>query len=471
MRNAVLEGQLRSGARVPSTRELAAESGVSRNTVLEAYAQLLSEGYLEARRGSATRVSSALPEGIRPATRSISSRPPASSLLSPRGRQIVCAHTSVSDDQLRPFTPGIPALDPALFRTWWRIVRHRHRRVTATTLNYGSAAGYLPLREAIAAHIGPVRGVRCTADQVIVTTGSQPALALAARLLLQPGDEAWMEDPGYAGARGALLAAGAEVVPVPIDDDGLIVDDGTQRAPRARLAYVSPSHQYPLGVTLSLPRRLQLLEWAARSRVWILEDDYDAEFRHAGRPVPSLQGLDQAGRVLYVGTFSKVLYPALRLGFIVVPDDLVDAFCRGMAVSGYRAPTVEQAVLADFIADGHFSRHLRHLRGRYREARSVLETEARRLVGSALTISGSTVGMHVVGRLPNGTDDHLASRRAGAIGLCTPPVSAYAIERPKITGLVLGYGHLSNQAIRQGVEKLARALSGRRLQAAPSGRR
>jgi GntR family transcriptional regulator/MocR family aminotransferase len=464
---------LRSGARVPSTRELAAESGVSRNTVLEAYAQLLSEGYLEARRGSATRVSGALPEAIRPqshAARSVTGRGLATTLLSPRGRQIVSAYTSVSDDQLRPFTPGIPALDPALFRTWWRVARHRHRRVTADTLNYGPAAGYLPLREAIAAHIGPVRGVRCTADQVIVTTGSQPALALAARLLLQPGDEAWMEDPGYAGARGALLAAGAEVVPVPIDDDGLIVDLGTRRAARARMAYVSPSHQYPLGVTLSLPRRLQLLEWAARSCAWILEDDYDAEFRHSGRQVPSLQGLDRAGRVLYVGTFSKVLYPALRLGFIVVPDELVDAFSRGVAVSGYRAPTVEQAVLADFIADGHFSRHLRRLRVRYQEARSVLETEVHRLVDSALTISGSTVGMHVVGRLPNGTDDRLASRRAGAVGLCTPPLSAYAIERPNVTGLVLGYGHLSNQAIRHGVERLAGALSGRRRQAAPSNR-
>jgi GntR family transcriptional regulator/MocR family aminotransferase len=465
----VLQGQLQPGARVPSTREFAAESGVSRNTVLEAYAQLLSEGYLEARPGSATRVSCALPEVIRrqrPAARPVSSRGRAGSLLSPRGRQIVSAHVSVSDDQLRPFTPGIPALDPDLFTAWWRVSRRRHRRVTSDTLNYGLSAGYLPLREIIAAHIGPVRGVRCTADRVIVTAGSQPALALAARLLLQPGDEAWMEDPGYGGARGALLAAGARAVAVPVDHDGLMVDVGAQRAARARMAYVSPSHQYPLGVTLSLPRRLQLLEWAVRSRAWILEDDYDAEFRHEGRPVPSLQGLDQAGRVLYVGTFSKVLYPALRLGFIVVPDELVDAFGRAIAVSGYRVPTIDQAVLADFISDGHFSRHLRRLRRRYHAARSVLEKEVHRLIGSALTISGSSVGMHVVGRLTNGTDDRLVSRRAAAIGICAPPVSDYAQERPSVSGLVLGYGHLAGPAIREGVERLARALSGRSPQAA-----
>jgi GntR family transcriptional regulator/MocR family aminotransferase len=460
---------------VPSTRQLAAESGVSRNTVLEAYAQLQSEGYLEARRGSATRVSRALPEATGPQrspSRPVSRlRTPPTSGLSARGRRIVSAYASASDDHVRPFTPGIPALDPDGLDAWWRVARRTHRTLTSDTINYGPAAGYLPLREVIAAHIGPARGVRCTTDQVIVTTGSQPALALAARLLLEPGDEAWIEDPGYLGARGALVAAGARVIPVPVDDDGLIVDSAPRRAARVRLAYVSPSHQYPMGVTLSLPRRLQLLEWAARSNAWILEDDYDAEFRYAGRSVPSLQGLDREGRVLYVGTFSKSLFPALRLGFIVVPPDLVDAFVRAMAVSGYRAPTIDQAVLTDFIADGHFSRHVRRLRSRYQEARLMLEKEVERLLGAALTISGSPIGMHVIGRLAKGADDRRVSRKAEAIGLCAPPLSDYALNRSRVSGLVLGYGHLTDRAIREGVERLAQVLGRRPSQAAPSIRR
>jgi GntR family transcriptional regulator/MocR family aminotransferase len=474
LRTAVLQGQLGPGARVASTRQLAAESGVSRNTVLEAYAQLLSEGYLEARRGSATRVSRALPEAtrlLRSPPRPVSRPRTLRSGLSPRGRRIVAAYASVSDDYLRPFTPGIPALDPDGLDAWWRVARRTGRMLTSDTLNYGPAAGYLPLREAIAAHIGPARGVRCTTDQVIVTAGSQPALALAARLLLEPGDEAWIEDPGYVGARGALLAAGARLIPVPVDDDGLVVDSALRRAAQVRMAYVSPSHQYPLGVTLSLPRRLQLLEWAARSNTWILEDDYDAEFRYAGRPVPSMQGLDREGRVLYVGTFSKSLFPALRLGFIVVPTDLVDAFVGAIAVGGYRAPTIDQAVLTNFIADGHFFRHLRRLRRRYQEARLMLEKEVERLLGATLTISGAPIGMHVIGRLAKGTDDRRVSRKAEAIGVCAPPLSDYALNRSRVSGLVLGYGHLSDRAIREGVERLARAIGGRPTEAAPYGHR
>ena len=410
---------------MPSTRQLAAESGVSRNTVLEAYGQLLSEGYLEARRGSATRVSRALPEATlpprtppRPVPRV---RTPPAAGLSPRGRRIVSAYASASEDHLRPFTPGIPALDPDGLDAWWRVARRTRRTLTSDTLNYGPAAGYLPLREAIAAHIGPARGVRCTTDQVIVTAGSQPAIALAARLLLEPGDEAWIEDPGYLGARGALLAAGARVIPVPVDEDGLIVDSVSVRTARVRLAYVSPSHQYPLGVTLSLPRRLQLLAWAARSNAWILEDDYDAEFRYAGRPVPSMQGLDRQGRVLYVGTFSKSLFPALRLGFLVVPTDLVDAFARAIAVTGHRAPTIDQAALTAFIADGHFSRHLRRLRRRYREARVLLEQEVERLSGAALIISGAP-DRHARHRSSGcvAFDDRRKSRKADAIGFSAP---------------------------------------------------
>jgi GntR family transcriptional regulator/MocR family aminotransferase len=462
LRRAVLQGQLRPGTRVPSTRALAGEWSLARNTVLDAYAQLVSEGYLDTRVGRGTFVSPALSEdALGPAGRARSPGGhdrPRVSRLSGRGRAIAASYASVADDRLRPFTPGIPALNPELFAAWWRLSRRRQRAVAADGLNYGPSTGYRPLQEAIAAHLGPARGVRCRAEQVILTAGTQAALALAGHVLLDPGDPVWVEDPGYAGARGALLASGATVVPVPVDEDGILMDAAIAQGPEARLAYVSPSHQYPLGVTMSLSRRLQLLEWAARSGAWILEDDYDAEFRYAGRPVPALQGLDPIGRVLYLGTFSKALFPALRLGYMVVPEDLVDPFGRAIAVLGHRTPTLDQMVLTDFIAEGHFARHLGRMRRRYAHARGVLERDIRRLVGSALTITGAPTGMHVLGRLAKGVNDRVVAGRAAEVGICAPPVSEYAIGKPRLSGLVLGYGHLTDRAIRVGVEGLARAL-------------
>jgi len=460
LRRAVLNRQCPPGSRLPSTRGLASELGVSRNTVLDAYSQLLAEGYLEGRSGSGTFVSDALPEdSLRARTGGVRSAPRTpSALLSSRGARIAEAHRTTSGDALRPFNPGFPQLDPALFATWWRIASRVGRQTSAEMLNYGDPAGYGPLREAIAAHIGTARGVRCSADQVIVTTGTQQGLALACRLLLEPGDIAWMEDPGYAGAVAAIQSAAARVAAVPVDDEGLDVDVGIEHAASGRLAYVSASHQYPLGVTMTLRRRLRLLEWAAHSGAWILEDDYDSEFRHGERPLPTLQGLDAAARVIYVGTFSKVLFPAVRLGYMVVPRELVAPFRQAQRVLGNQPATAGQATLAAFIAEGHFIRHVRRMRRVYQDLRSVLNRAIGARIGSSLTLTGAEVGLHAVARFAVGIDDRQVSRCAAAAGVDVAPLSNYYIGTPKLSGLVLGYGHLDAASIEAGVDVLAAAI-------------
>ncbi len=455
LRAGITTGQLKAGVQVPSSRSLAVELGVSRNTVLEAYSQLLAEGHFEARTGSGTFVATSLLPELAAASAPQPDHADLGEPLSATGAAIVAAYQSVSGDEVRAFNPGIPALEPELFKTWWRVASRVREHIAPESLNYGDARGLAVLREHIAAYVGPSRGVRCSPDQVVVTTGTQHALALSARLLLQPGDQVLVEDPGYSGAKGALAAAGATLVGMPVTPDGWDVDRALGRASTARLAYVSPSHQYPLGVTMALPARLALLEWARAADAWILEDDYDAEFRHSGRALPSLQGLDRSERVLYIGTFSKALFPSLRLGYAIVPRRLVDAYAKATAVTGRRVPTFEQAVLAEFIASGHFSRHVRRLRQRYERSRRALETALAARFGNSITLFGAPIGMHVVGRYRADASDVELSRRAEAVGVFVPPLSRYYLEHAGMNGLVFGYGHLGHDEILRGVDALA----------------
>jgi GntR family transcriptional regulator/MocR family aminotransferase len=465
LREAILAGRIRPGGRLPSTRALAEDLGASRNTVLAAFGQLLAEGYVEGRVGAGTTVAPTLPETLlraRPEAGGVR-RPGRRPRLSRRGAALVGARAALGRGAgpARPFRPGLPGLEFFPFELWTRLVARRWRRVPRQLLDYGDPAGYAPLREAIAGYLREARAVRCEAAQVIVVTGAQQAVDLAARVLLDPGDTAWVEDPGYPGARGALVAAGIRPAPVPVDADGLAVRRGARVAPGARLVYVTPSHQYPLGLTMTLPRRLALLEWAARSGAWILEDDYDSEYRYAGRPLAALQGLDPAGRVIYAGTFSKVLFPSLRLGYLVVPADLVDAFVAARALADRHSPSVTQAALADFIDGGHFARHIRRTRALYAERQAALVQAVGRTLDGELEVTPAHAGMHLVGWLPRGVDDRRASRAALAHEVDAPPLSGFR-ARParggERGGLMLGYAAYTPREIDDACLRLAGAL-------------
>jgi GntR family transcriptional regulator/MocR family aminotransferase len=345
------------------------------------------------------------------------------------------------------------------FATWSRIVARHARNPRPSLLAYGDARGYLPFREQLATYLRASRGVRCEASQILVVSGSQQALQIAARVLLDVGDRVWVEDPGYDGARDALRLAGAALVPVPVDEEGLSVAAGVARAARARVAHVTPSHQYPTGAMLSAARRLQLLDWARRAGAWILEDDYDSEFRYTSQPVSSLQGLDRDGRVIYIGTLSKVLYPALRIGYLVVPPDLVERFAMVRATLDVFPPTLQQAALADFFAGGHFARHVRRMREVYRERGQALQEALLRELGDRFTLRGAQAGLHLVADLPTDFDDRAFARHAAERRLWTMPLSSCFVGRPRARGLVLGFGGGDVAALGDGVRRLAGLLA------------
>jgi GntR family transcriptional regulator / MocR family aminotransferase len=463
LRGGILDGQLVPGTRLPSTRDLAAELGLSRTTVLNAFDQLMSEGYIQGHTGAGTFVSRALPEEllqIRAKAVRVAKPTSRRRILSSRGEKLALTPVTATPrtDKPRAFRSGIPALDLFPFAIWGKLTAQRWRNASYELLQYGDPAGYRPLREAIAVYLRNSRAVRCDAEQVIVVAGSQEALEIAAQVLLDVGDSAWVEDPGYLGARGALLGAGARLVPVPVDDEGLDVREGIRRCPAARVVCVSPSHQFPLGMTMSLARRLSLLEWASRAGAWILEDDYDSEYRYAGRPVPSLQGLDTQGRVIYIGTFSKVLFPSLRLGYVVAPPDLVDPFIKTRAIFDRHSPTIEQAVLTDFITRGHFARHIRLMRTSYAERQEVLVKEIKSKLAGLLEVNPDEAGMHLVGWLPPGVSDVDAARSAIEHGVEVGRLSNYYIEPQRRGALTLGYSAYEPREIRKGVRRLAEAL-------------
>lgn len=459
VRRAIVDGAILPGARLPSSRALALDLAVSRTTTLLAYDQLIAEGYVQTRHGSGTFVARELPdERVVPVMRPQVRITPA--VISRRARALAAVPPAARrlGRGARPFRLGVPALDVFPVRVWAQLAHRRLRGLSMSQLDYSEPFGFRPLREAIAAHVQLARGTSFDADQVIIVSGAQRGLDLLCRFILDPGDTALIEEPPYPGALSAMLDAGATVHPAAVDEEGLDIETAARTAPDAKLVYVTPSHQFPLGVTMSVRRRQAILEWASRAGAWIIEDDYDSEFRHGTSPVPSLHGLDAGGRVLYLGTFSKALFPALRLGFIVVPPDLTEPLLAASRAAAQPPPTLEQMVLADFIAGGHFERHLRRMRAVYRERLEAVTEGARRYCGEAFRLKPTLAGLHVVGELTGVADTDVATE-AAARGIETMPLSGYAISRTgALNGLVLGFGCVRPEALIEGMARLAEAV-------------
>ena len=468
LRNAILQGALAPGARLPATRELCRLLGVSRQTVLAAYDQLTAEGYLRGGVGQGTFVDEALPlarQALAP------SAPGLLRALPERGAALASSMARIRpyDGPLRAFRPSMPGLDLFPFDLW-RKLEARHLRGSGPYLGYGPANGYAPLRELLCAYLRASRGVACTPEQIVITSGSQQALYLLAQLLLAPGDEVWVESPGYQGACAPMLVAGARVRTVPVTSEGMDVAYGARHFPNARMVFATPSHQLPLGPTMSLARRLELLRWAESNRAWVIEDDYDSEYRYTGPPLASMQSLDRAGCGVYVGTLSKVLFPALRLGYVVAPPALAEPLARAKAVVDMHHAMLPQAVLADFIAEGHFMRHIRRTREAYAERRATLIGALEDRLGERLVCGPADVGLDLCthfrpdreGRILNEAE---VARAAGEAGIELRPLGYYANaaatpECAVAPGLLLGFSAVKPEAIRKGVEALARVIDG-----------
>jgi GntR family transcriptional regulator/MocR family aminotransferase len=458
VRNSILAARLKPGAALPSTRALASDLRVSRSTIVLAYEQLRAEGYLISKIGGGTRVAQTIPDSLVTKTRAAESREPPRTVVTPPLHAAALRYALFAEPRApRAFRSGVPALDAFPITKWTRAVNAALRRMPARQLSYGGTFGLKELREAIADYLTNARGVRCTADHIMVVNGSQQALALCAAVLIERGTPVWLEDPFYPGARGVFELAGARIVDVSVDENGLNVAEGRQKAPDAKLAFVTPSRQLPLGVTMSLERRLELLEWAREANAWIIEDDYDSEFRFTSAPLTALQGLSN-GSVIYTGTFSKVMFPAMRLGYMVVPDALHDLFQIARHFNDMHTSYLEQAAMARFMAEGHFERHVRRMRILYRDRQQILIDAATQHLGDRVRILPPDAGMTLIAWLRQIDDDAAIAQAICEAGVDVTPVSTLSAQHRIPPGLLLGYSGVRPSEIREGITVLAEAL-------------
>jgi GntR family transcriptional regulator/MocR family aminotransferase len=455
LRQAILTGTFVAGQRLPSTRDLAEQLGISRTVVVLAYDQLLAEGYVAGRAGSGTYVAGGLTP--RPAANTPT---PARIRLSRFGTAAASiaptiASTRTAAKPRYDFAYGRSDVECFPFEVWRRMLSRCAREAPISALDYGPAGGSEALREAICAHLRRSRGVVCEPAQVLIVSGSQQALDLIARVLIERGDRVLIEDPGYQGTREALRAAGARLHGASVDRDGI---DPATLPQSARLAFVTPSHQFPTGSILSLARRQALLDWARRKHAVIVEDDYDGEFRYEGQRLESLQGMDTEGRVIYVGTFSRTIFSALRIGYLIVPKTLQPAFSAAKWLCDRHTSTLEQEVLAAFIEAGYYERHLRRVRRRNTSARNVLLAAIEKHLGERVEITGAGGGAHIVvwPRSPVSEEEAIAAAAARGVGIYG--IGQYYLQRPSRTGFLLGYSRMRESDIREGIRRLARVL-------------
>lgn len=464
LRELVLSGGLAASERLPATRTLARDLGLSRTTVIDAFERLLAEGLIESRVGAGTFVSEAL-KSERPQPPPQAGRAAAGKARLQLSRSMGWAVDHFTKRQRLPHAPrafvtALPAFDAFPMAEWARIAAKHWRGGRNDIMGYGEPSGHPALRRAIAAHLRGNRGISCEAEQIFVVAGAQQAFHLIGSMLLDPGDKVWFENPGAIGARNSLVACGADLVPVPVDHDGLRVEDGLKRSRRFRLAFVTPSHQQPLGNIMSLERRFALLQAAERAGAWIIEDDYDGEFFFGRRPPPTLKSVDQTGRVIYVGTFSKSLFPALRLGFMLVPPALVETFDKVSTAFIQGVASSLQAIVAEFIDEGRFATHIRRMRRIYAERHAALCDAAGRRLAGLLDIVPADSGLHTIGLLPAEVSEAEATRAIGERGVVVSPIARFSITPTRLKGLALGFGGVKPAEIEAGVRVMAEALAG-----------
>lgn len=464
LRSAILEGRLAAGTRLPASRDFASQYGLSRGTVVSVFERLQAEGYVTSRVGLGTLVNRV--SVVRPA-RQMSVTPPAYI------RRAISAHKVPRPwvdlpftKGVRPFRIGNPATNEFPSKFWGHISARYARNFSSWLNTEADRGGYRPLRDAVAGYLRATRGVRCDSEQVVIVSGAQQALDLLSRLLLKEHDQVWMEDPGYFGASIAFENVGAEIIPVPVDEEGLSVSVGEKICPHARGVYLTPAHQFPLGMTMSLERRMAVLKWASRTGAFIIEDDYDSEYRFEGKPVPSLQSLDNHSNVILIGSLSKTLFPSLRLGYIVLPPSLVECFLAFRHQTDFRNSNVDQAVLCEFIVEGHLARHLRRMRELYGSRLAALIDGGKEHLSGLLEISNVRAGLYTIGFLTNGMTSRQAEKSAAAQGVEALGVDRYTFKRPDPNGVVLGFAAYPEPAIRKALIQLAKAFS-----RGPCGRR
>ncbi|MBN3865403.1 PLP-dependent aminotransferase family protein [Pseudomonas frederiksbergensis] len=463
IRKQILSGRIQGGVRLPSTRTLSKELSLSRITILNAFDQLIAEGFLASRTGAGTYV------GTEWESRGIADdesqrQPPRLSDLSQSVLSLRSHHfQGVSYADWAPgsptsFLPSHSTYDAFPQPVWKRLMNRHLHKPTKAMLGYGELQGLQALRTAIAEYVFDARGIDCSAEQVVIVSGAQQAFNLLGMLLLNPQDPVWMEDPGHIAARIALQAQGAQVVPLRIDDQGIDIQQGLAQCPDARLVFTTPSRQHPLGITMSYARRQALIDWAAHHQSWIIEDDCDSEFRYSGRLLPALYAMDQWARVIYVGTFSKVLFPSLRLGYVILPHSLIEPFCTLRAVMDRSPPTLLQAVTADFMCEGHFLGHIRRLRTLYQARQQALVEQLQQQLGGFFTITPVEAGMHLIAWLPPELDDDAIAKALARHNIHTYALSDYCLEHVLPPALLIGFAGTPENQAQERVEALAQAL-------------
>ncbi|MCL5030410.1 MAG: PLP-dependent aminotransferase family protein [Bacteroidetes bacterium] len=464
LREAILTGRFKGGQKLPGTRTFSNELNISRNTVVQAFEQLIIEGYLTGKIGAGTFITNDIPDKIFDSRKTQpSTKNKIKSTNFNIGKKNVHSnliHRNIFEDKIIPFQNGLPSLEDFPFSTWLKIINRNGTYLPYLQFGYKDSTGYKPLKDAVANYLQTYRAVNCTAEQIVIINGSQQGLDLISRVMLKEKKNVLLEDPGYFGTRASVLSAKVNIFPVPVDEDGINIDYAIKNYPKSDFIYTTPSHQFPLGTTLSISRRLKLLEYAKKNNAWIIEDDYDSEFRYNGSPLPSLQGMDKFNRILYIGTFSKVLFPGLRLGYLVLPSvEMVEPFAVAKSIADRQSPIFDQIVLSKFIEEGHFTKHIRKMRMLYKERQDFLIDEIKKEIGNLLKVNPSNAGMHIVAWLPEKYNDKKVSSLAKENNLIVYPLSEYKLRFNQKPALVIGYTGFNKNKLKAGVFRLKKILT------------